>query len=553
MSARPGSTSREGPPPPPGLCPYCGQQPSGERCVHCGTPVRVGPYQVRQLLGQRGPARTYLAEDTDGLVVLKELSFSSEPDAATLAAFHQEARQLQALTHPRIPRYLDMLQFGLGLDMRLYLSQEFMEGTSLEAVLSSRRPTESEARELARQVLDILQYLQGRTPPVFHGDLKPANLIRRPDEALFLVDFGAAWVPDGAGEQPSRYMPPDQPVGALDATTDLYSLGVTLVDALNGEPSGKQRSARLEPLAATVNVSPAFRAFLGRLTAADKRQRFTSAAEALRELEQPERAPVARSRRSRIWPVMAGTSAALVLFGAGVLTGRSTQPPPRVVNQDCSTVSQIHPSPLPPKSRGSKRQVMHAPGLTSVLAHEAGRASREISEARVPNHQPRLCEFAKEGTASATGHWGTGTPGSAFDHDAGTVWRSNASTGAWLEVDLGSPRLLDTVVVDWAWDTNYGPSAESLLQTSLDGTHWTYLHRVRNEPQDNNVARRVSFPQRSARYVRFQGTQWNGGWAHVRSLEVYGPACPSETTNLRKVRADESDMTNSPGNATNIE
>ena len=87
-------------------------------------------------------------------------------------------------------------------------------------------------------------------------------------------------------------------------------------------------------------------------------------------------------------------------------------------------------------------------------------------------------------------------------------------------------RLIDAAVVDWAWGTSFGGEARSRLMTSLDGSRWSYLLTLTHTPTHNNVPRRLWFPQRVARYVRFIGSEWNGGWAHVRSLEFYGPDCP---------------------------
>jgi hypothetical protein len=151
-----------------------------------------------------------------------------------------------------------------------------------------------------------------------------------------------------------------------------------------------------------------------------------------------------------------------------------------------------------------------------------------VVEQWVPDHKPLACELAKNGFASASGYYQSGLAGAAFDHDPGTLWRSDMSTGAWLQVDLGSTHTLNALVVDWAWDTRFGPSAQSMVLTSLDGMQWSYLHNVTNTPGTNDVTRRVWFPQRVARYVRFTGTEWNGGRAHVRSLELYGPECPLE-------------------------
>lgn len=510
--------------PPMGTCPGCEKTASGERCTHCGVAVRVGPYRVRQVLGQRGAARTYLADDVDGLVVLNELSFSQAPSETTLRAFHQEARQLQSLTHPRIPRYLDMLQLGLGVDTRLYLVQEFIEGTPLDTELAGRRCTELDARELARQVLDILRYLQSRTPQVFHGDLKPTNLIRRPDGALFLVDFGAVWVRGGAGAEVSRYTPPEQAGGELDATTDLFALGVTLVDALSWDPQWKHpKQGAAEELASQLDVAPAFREFIERLTSMKPAFRYTSANEALRELETPRQAP--RPLWRRVVPVALGTGAALLLFGAGFVTGQSTSQV--VVVERPYPYAVPSPSATPPQ-RIPKRSVPQPPGINDMTS-SAGTV-HEVKEQWAPSHKPRFCEFARYGYASASGYYESGHAGAAFDHDPGTLWRSDMSTGAWLQVDLGQNKDLNALVVDWAWDTRFGPSAQSIVMTSLDGVQWSYLHKVTNTPENNNLPRRVWFPQRVARFVRFMGTEWHGGWAHVRSLELYGPTCPLPQT-----------------------
>ncbi|HEX8698670.1 MAG TPA: discoidin domain-containing protein [Myxococcaceae bacterium] len=509
MSARQGSSSLEAPAPPRGTCPGCGKEPGGERCIHCGVAARVGPYRVRKVLGQRGAARTYLADDVDGLVVLKELSFFTPPDAATLAAFHEEARQLQSLTHPRVPRYLDMLQLGTGVDTRLYLAQEFVEGTSLEQQLATRRATELEARELARQVLDILHYLQSRSPPVFHGDLKPSNLIRRPDDALFLVDFGAAWVRGETNVEPSRYTPPDQHAGELDVTTDFYALGVTLVDALTWEPEWKQRAAGLEELASHVDVSPSFREFLARLTASERNLRFTSAAEALRELESPEQAPPSRLSRRRVWLAAAGAGGALLLFGAGFVTGRATAPRRPRMEWNESPARYSHPGqrippappPVPPDS------VIQEPAT---------------------DHQSLDCEYAGRGVRS--GSASSSSPSSderyAFDRDLSTAWRSYTSREAWLQVDLRQVRTINGLVFAGSWHVPSSRVHKSLVQTSLDGYNWSLLIKITREPTDPPMPYRIWFPDRAVRYVRFIGAHGDYGNAVVSTFELYGPDCP---------------------------
>ncbi len=532
MSAGQGRVLMTGPLPPVSICPGCSQAASGERCTHCGVAVRVGPYRVRQVLGQRSAARTYLADDVDGLVVLKELSFSQVPSEATLRAFHQEARQLQNLTHPRIPRYLDMLQLGLGVDTRLYLVQEFIEGTPLETELASRHFTELDARDLARQVLDILRYLQSRSPQVFHGDLKPANLIRRPDGALFLVDFGAVWVRGGSGAEGSRYTPPEQTGGELDASTDLFALGVTLVDALSWDPQWKHRKqAEAAQLALRLEVAPPFREFLERLMSVKQDSRFTSADEALRELEAPARVP--RSLSRRLAPVALGAGAALLIFGAGFLTGRATSPR--------RYLEQRPPSPpiVAPK-RALGAAVPHPPDTnTQALSSEEPLEEREQ---QALGHQPKPCEFARNGYASAAGRFGTQYAGAAFDHDPLTLWQTDLSPGSWLQVDLGRNYDINALVVSWGGSTRTSPSARGMVLTSLDGVHWDFLYEVTTTRETDGVPQKVWFPQRVARHVRFTNADPTPGWAHVRSLELYGPGCPLEQTPSDAAGVDQNSL-----------
>ncbi len=542
MSARQASSSIEVTDSPRGTCPGCGKEPGGERCTHCGVAARIGPYRVRKVLGHRGAARTYLADDVDGLVVLKELSFFTEPDAATLAAFHQEARQLQALTHPRIPRYLDMLQLGTGVDTRLYLAQEFVEGTSLETELSKRRATELEARELARQVLDILHYLQGRSPPVFHGDIKPANLIRRPDEALFLVDFGAAWVRGETDVAPSRYTPPDQRAGELDATMDFYALGVTLVDSLTWEPQWKKRAAGPEELASHVDVSPSFREFLARLTAPERELRFTSASEALRELEAPEQAP---PPPAQWWkrPVVVGAGASLLTFGAGFVTGRAPgsapPPPPAFIKRGvpASTLPTSHetppPLPSPPPPAAASQYAVSPGSLTispaSVSVGSITNTVRAPTQSRLepaPDHRHLECEFAWYGDPSASGYSGQATASYAIDRALNTLWRSNVATEVWLQVDLGRLRSIDGLVLAASWQPRSGTKSPITLESSLDNVQWTPLITVNSESQEYLFPHRAWVPRRDARYVRLRAEDWRGGNAIVSTLELYGPSCP---------------------------
>ncbi|HSD87187.1 MAG TPA: protein kinase [Kofleriaceae bacterium] len=311
------------------FCPACDELVRGERCDGCGAAVRPGGYAIERVLVSNAHGRMYVARDADGKrVALKELAFIQSPSAAALAAFEREAKFLRALAHPAIPRFCASFEEGRGVHTRYYLAQELVEGTALDQ-LDDHWYTEPEIIDLAKQVLTIVVYLQSLSPMVIHRDIKPANLLRRSDGTIALVDFGAAHV-DGTTAGLTTvgtfgYMPIEQLAGIVDATTDLYALGTTLLHLLT-----RQEPWRLAQTRAAVNVSAPLRAFLDKLVAPDPRDRFPSAVAALAALERPDEL-VVRRPASRSWrrPMLAAAAVfAVVASGAGVYTlARSSSAP----------------------------------------------------------------------------------------------------------------------------------------------------------------------------------------------------------------------------------
>lgn len=109
-----------------------------------------------------------------------------------LELFEREAQILAKLKHPAIPKYLDYFQKDTTDNRFFYIVQELAEGRSLaDLVAAGERFPEIEARRIALEILQILQYLHGLNPPVIHRDIKPSNIVRRKDGRIFLVDFGA--------------------------------------------------------------------------------------------------------------------------------------------------------------------------------------------------------------------------------------------------------------------------------------------------------------------------------------------------------------------------
>lgn len=224
-------------------------------------------YTVVRELGRGSFATTWLCEGPESaLFAVKELRLGrpdSDDDQANPAwknveLFEREAKVMAMLRHSSVPRVIEYFEHARdGGGIGLYLVQQYVEAASLRERLGH----ESGSRDgpglratagllggdeidcLVRGLLDVLEYLHGRAPPVFHRDIKPSNILVREDGSPVLIDFGGVcfgWRP--AGQVGTTvvgtfgYMPPEQLLGHVGATSDLYALGATLLEVVSGMP-----------------------------------------------------------------------------------------------------------------------------------------------------------------------------------------------------------------------------------------------------------------------------------------------------------------------------
>ncbi len=219
-------------------------------------------YQIISLLGQGGMGSVYRAVDSaiNNTVAIKEQRPDANATPATLAQarlqFQREAQALARMNHPNLPRVTDY--FSLGGNE--YLVMDFVDGQDLETI-AQQNGTLPEATVLswAFQLLDALTYIHGLG--VIHRDIKPHNVILKPDGRITLVDFGLVKLLDPnnpntatamRGLGTPEYAPFEQyasGAGHTDARSDIYSLGAMLYRLLTGRAPIEVHQRVLNPAA----------------------------------------------------------------------------------------------------------------------------------------------------------------------------------------------------------------------------------------------------------------------------------------------------------------
>jgi serine/threonine protein kinase len=191
---------------------------------------------IRELGANRGAGRiAYLAREihSEQLVVIKQFQF-----AKTGASWDghkeidREIKILQQLKHPNIPRYLSSFE----TEQSSCIVQEYIDGKPLSEIISNQQLyTPEQVKEIILKLLEVLVYLQKTfTDPVLHRDIKPANILIDRSGEPYLIDFGGAKVSEGAGGSTVSvgtlgFMPPEQRFQQFNKTTDIYSLGMSIV------------------------------------------------------------------------------------------------------------------------------------------------------------------------------------------------------------------------------------------------------------------------------------------------------------------------------------
>lgn len=201
-----------------------------------------GKYKILNVVGKGGMSVVYLAmnERANKQWAIKEVRKdgmqSFEVVKQNLVA---ETDLLKKLNHPHLPSIIDVID----CDDTFLIVMDYIEGNPLSKALeTSGAQNQDDVIEWAKQLCDVLGYLHSRKPPIIYRDMKPSNVMLKPDGNVMLIDFGTARefkyssVADTTCLGTQGYAAPEQfgGHGQTDARTDIYCLGATMYHLVTG-------------------------------------------------------------------------------------------------------------------------------------------------------------------------------------------------------------------------------------------------------------------------------------------------------------------------------
>lgn len=201
-----------------------------------------GKYKILNEIGRGGMSVVYLAlnERANKTWAIKEVRKDGGNDTTVVSqGLAAETEMLKKLSHPNLPSIIDVID----QDESFIIVMDYIEGNSLQHLLdTSGAQHPDKVIEWAKQVCDVLGYLHSRRPPIIYRDLKPANVMLKPNGEVTLIDFGTAREykdtrnEDTAWLGTRGYAAPEQfgGCGQTDGRTDIYNLGATMYHLVTG-------------------------------------------------------------------------------------------------------------------------------------------------------------------------------------------------------------------------------------------------------------------------------------------------------------------------------
>lgn len=289
-----------------------------------------GKYKILSEIGHGGMSVVYMAinEKANKTWAVKEVRKDGRMDFNIVRqGLMAEIDTLKRLKHPYLPSIVDVIED----DETFIIVMDYVEGRSLDKILEEHGvQQESGVVEWAKQLCDVLGYLHSRTPAIIYRDMKPANVMLKPDGTVTLIDFGTAKnyeinYGETTGIGTIGYAAPEQYIGSglgrTDARTDIYCLGMTLYHLLTGQDPCRNLISDTSIRAVNPALSRGLDSIIRKCTAHQPEDRYQSCEELMHDLENYEiLEPLYKKKQKRKFSIFIGTLAASVLCVAAGLT-----------------------------------------------------------------------------------------------------------------------------------------------------------------------------------------------------------------------------------------
>lgn len=251
-------------------------------------------YEVLKEIGKGGMSTVYLAMDIrlNKQWAIKEIHkvANDKNNEIVVQSLLIEANMMKRLDHTSLPRIVDIIDNG----KTIYVVMDYIEGESLDKILETHgAQPQDKVIELAKQLCDVLRYLHSQTPPIIYRDMKPANVMLKPEGNLKVIDFGIARefkehnIADTVSLGTRGYAAPEQfgGKGQTDARTDIYCLGVTLYHLVTGQ-NPSEPPYEIYPIRQwNPALSSGFEAIITKCTQLNPADRYQNADELMYALE----------------------------------------------------------------------------------------------------------------------------------------------------------------------------------------------------------------------------------------------------------------------------
>lgn len=266
-------------------------------------------YRILDEVGHGGMSVVYMARNdkANKTWAVKEVRKDGKMDFNTVrAGLVAEIETLKNLDHPNLPSIVDVIED----DESFIIVMDFIEGNSLDKVLEENGAQPEEyVVEWAMQLCDVFGYLHSRNPAIIYRDMKPANVMLKPDGNVMVIDFGTAKAYDidlgqTTGIGTIGYAAPEQyrgsGFGRTDARTDIYCLGMTLYHLVTGIDPCKNIIADKSIRAINPALSHGLDVIIQKCIQDHPDERYQSCAELMYDLEHyRDLEPIIKKRQKR--------------------------------------------------------------------------------------------------------------------------------------------------------------------------------------------------------------------------------------------------------------